>query len=290
MEVPAAHSAGCADRAARHDADARRGHALAGARRADRRWRRCCTIRHGRLPPGNGDATELLPRRAWHAYAYGAGTLDGAAACIGRAGCLEPLAPGSSFCWGPELQGSTSPSSSWSATTGRAGRDQSEVRRTTHPPTLARAPATPPAPCTDLAPSRRLAPPTRRLARLASTSPPCALVCAGAQLLLFPTPSLAAVAAATSLPATALTTPPAKPSPSPPPSSPPPYSLTTARRALAAAVAADCSPPPMTTTTTTCCRLRRHHLPRRHRPHHRQPSPCHRHHHRRFPPPSWPPA
>ena len=182
MEVPAAHSAGCADRAARHDADARRGHALAGARRADRRWRRCCTIRHGRLPPGNGDATELLPRRAWHAYAYGAGTLDGAAACIGRAGCLEPLAPGSSFCWGPELQGSTSPSSSWSATTGRAGRYQSKVRRTTPPtPTLACAPATPPAPCTDPAPSRGLAPPTRRLARLASTSPPCALVCAGAQ-------------------------------------------------------------------------------------------------------------
>ena len=179
--VPAAHSAGCADRAARHDADARRGHALAGARRADRRWRRCCTIRHGRLPPGNGDATELLPRRAWHAYAYGAGTLDGAAACIGRAGCLEPLAPGSSFCWGPELQGSTSPSSSRSSTRRRAGRDRREVRRARAPAPPVQAPATPPAPRTDPAPSRRFAPPTRRLARLASTSPPLARVCAGAQ-------------------------------------------------------------------------------------------------------------
>ncbi len=100
---------------------------------------------------------------------YGAGTLDGAGACAGRAGCWEPMAPGSSFCWGPELQGSTSPSS-WSSAPEQAGQDQREVRRAPPPtPTPARAPAIPPAPRTDPAPSRRLAPPTRRLARVACT-------------------------------------------------------------------------------------------------------------------------
>ena len=77
------------------------------------------------------------------------GTLDGAGACAGRAGCWEPLAPGSSFCWGPELQGSTSPSSSWSMTPRRAGQDQRKVRR-------ARAPAPPCAPQPPRPPNARI--------------------------------------------------------------------------------------------------------------------------------------
>ena len=112
-------------------------------------------------------ATELLPRRAGHAYTYGVGTLDGAGACAGRAGCWEPLAPGLGFCWGPELEGPTSPSSTSSSALEQAGQDQREVRRAPPTPTPACAPATPPAPRTDPAPSRRLAPPTRRLARVA---------------------------------------------------------------------------------------------------------------------------
>ena len=170
--------------------------ALEGRRRTCRSW----TAQHQRTagsPAGRASARarvvnrwpgrlcrsamELLPRRAGHAYPYGAGTLDGTGACAGRAGCWEPLAPGSSFCWGPELQGSTSPSSSRSSTRRRAGRDRREVRRARAPAPPVQAPATPPAPRTDPAPSRRFAPPTRRLARLASTSPPLARVCAGAQ-------------------------------------------------------------------------------------------------------------
>ena len=104
-------------------------------------------------------ATELLPRRAGHAYAYGAGTLDGTGACAGRTGCWEPLVPGLSFCWGPVLEGPTSPSSTWSSALEQAGQDQREVRPAPPPPPLARAPAIPPAPRTDPAPSRRLAPP-----------------------------------------------------------------------------------------------------------------------------------
>ena len=77
------------------------------------------------------------------------GTLDGAGACAGRAGCWEPLAPGSSFCWGPELQGSTSPSSSWSTTPRRAGQDQRKVRRS-------RAPAPPCAPQPPRPPNARI--------------------------------------------------------------------------------------------------------------------------------------
>ena len=76
---------------------------------------------------------------------------------------VELRSPGSSFCWGPELQGSTSPSSSWSSTQRRAGRDRHEVRRARGPAPPARAPATPPASRTGPAPSRRLAPPTPRL-------------------------------------------------------------------------------------------------------------------------------
>ena len=76
---------------------------------------------------------------------------------------VELRSPGSSFCWGPELQGSTSPSSSWSSTQRRAERDRHEVRRARGPAPPARAPATPPASRTGPAPSRRLAPPTPRL-------------------------------------------------------------------------------------------------------------------------------
>ena len=76
---------------------------------------------------------------------------------------VELLSPGSSFCWGPELQGSTSPSSSRSSTQRRAGRDRHEVRRARGPAPPARAPATPPASRTGPAPSRRLAPLTPRL-------------------------------------------------------------------------------------------------------------------------------
>ena len=94
---------------------------------------------------------------------------------------LESLIPGPSFCWGPELEGPRSPSSSCSSTPGQAARDRREVRRSRSPPTPAGIPSSPPAPRTDPAPSRRLAPPTRRLARLVCTSPPFALVCAGAQ-------------------------------------------------------------------------------------------------------------
>ena len=75
---------------------------------------------------------------------------------------VELRSPGSSFCWGPELQGSTSPSSSWSSTQRRAERDRHEVRRARDPAPPARAPATPPASRTGPAPSRRLAPPMRR--------------------------------------------------------------------------------------------------------------------------------
>jgi len=39
--------------------------------------------------------------------------------CVEARGLLELLAPGASFCWGPALQGSTAPSSSWSSTPAR---------------------------------------------------------------------------------------------------------------------------------------------------------------------------
>ena len=105
------------------------------------------------------------PDRSWSrsksCAAAGAGAGDSAFST-----CAEP---GSSFCWGPVLQGSTSPSSSRSSTLGQADRARREVRPPAPPFPLARAPATLPAPRTDPAPSRRLA-------RLASTSPPFALV------------------------------------------------------------------------------------------------------------------
>jgi len=98
------------------------------------------------------------------------------------------MSSGSSFCWGPVLQGSTSPSSTWSSAPEQAGQDQREARRPPPPPRPAHAPATPPAPHTDPAPSRRLAPPTRRLVRLASTSPLFALCAQELNLALLPRP------------------------------------------------------------------------------------------------------
>ena len=89
--------------------------------------------------------------------------------------------PGPSFCWGPELEGPRSPSSSRSSTRGQAGRDRRGCAARAPPPPPTRNPSTPPTPRTDPAPSRRFAPPTRRVARFACTSPPSALVCAGAQ-------------------------------------------------------------------------------------------------------------
>ena len=110
------------------------------------------------------------------------GTLDGAGACAGRAGCWEPLAPGSSFCWGPELQGSTSPSSTWSSTPRRAGQDECEVRRARTPPHPCARPSHPaqpthgsrtfPPPCTAHAPPCT---PRFHLTRF------CPCVCAGGQ-------------------------------------------------------------------------------------------------------------
>ena len=57
---------------------------------------------------------------------------------------VELLSPGSSFCWGPELQGSTSPSSSWSSTQRRAGRDMRCAERAAQPPLRAPQPPRPP--------------------------------------------------------------------------------------------------------------------------------------------------
>ena len=93
--------------------------------------------------------------------------------------------PGPSFCWGPELEGPRSPSSSRSSTRGQAGRDRRGCAARAPPPPPARISSTPPTPRTDPALFRRLAPPTRRLARLACTSLPFALVCAGAQFCPF---------------------------------------------------------------------------------------------------------
>ena len=91
------------------------------------------------------------PDRSWSrsksCAAAGAGAGDSAFST-----CAEP---GSSFCWGPVLQGSTSPSSSRSSTLGQA--DRARCANPPPPLPLARAPATLPAPRTDPAPSRRLA-------------------------------------------------------------------------------------------------------------------------------------
>ena len=101
--------------------------------------------------------------------------------------------PGSSFCWGLVLQGSSvSPFSSRSST--RSDTDkQTEIddgcaARAPHSPVCARIPSAPPVPRTNPLPSRRLAPPTRRRAPLACTSSPFfifALVRAGARTCPF---------------------------------------------------------------------------------------------------------
>ena len=80
-------------------------------------------------------------------------------------GCVEAralLEPGPSFCWGPALKGSTSPSSSFFYAPGKVEVNEihrRQVRRPRALPTPARASATPPR--ADPAPSRRLAPPER---------------------------------------------------------------------------------------------------------------------------------
>ena len=80
-------------------------------------------------------------------------------------GCVEAralLEPGPSFCWGPALKGSTSPSSSFFYALGKVEVDKihrRQVLRSRALPTPARASATPPR--ADPAPSRRLAPPER---------------------------------------------------------------------------------------------------------------------------------
>ena len=48
--------------------------------------------------------------------------------------CSLSAEPGSSFCWDPVLQGSTSPASSRSSTLGQARRDRRWVRRSRAPP------------------------------------------------------------------------------------------------------------------------------------------------------------
>ena len=72
-------------------------------------------------------------------------------------GLLGPLAPGPSFCWGPALEGPTSPSSSCSSTPSKLDKIDAgcAARAPCTPP--ARAPATPPAPRADPTPSRRRA-------------------------------------------------------------------------------------------------------------------------------------
>ena len=72
-------------------------------------------------------------------------------------GLLGPLAPGPSFCWGPALEGPTSPSSSCSSTPSKLDKIDAgcAARAPCTPP--ARAPATPRAPRADPTPSRRRA-------------------------------------------------------------------------------------------------------------------------------------
>ncbi len=86
---------------------------------------------------GKAAARQLarLPGRSWSrsrsCAAAGAGAGGSAFST-----CAEP---GSSFCWGPVLQGSTSPSSSRSSTLGQADR----ARRLVPPPPPLRAPQPP---------------------------------------------------------------------------------------------------------------------------------------------------
>ena len=72
-------------------------------------------------------------------------------------GLLGPLAPGPSFCWGPALEGPTSPSSSCSSTPSKLDKIDAGCAARAPCTTPARAPATPRAPRADPTPSRRRA-------------------------------------------------------------------------------------------------------------------------------------
>ena len=95
--------------------------------------------------------------------------------------CAEP---GSSFCWGPALQGSTSPSSSRSSTLGQADRARCEVRQ----------PPTPPPPCA------RTSHPTCPTHGSRTFRPPCILPTRRLHPRIQPTPSAALVRRSSSLP------------------------------------------------------------------------------------------
>ena len=99
-------------------------------------------------------------------------------------GCVKAIAllePGPSFCWGPALEGPTSPSSTRSSTPGKVDEIDTPGAPLVRPPPCKRLshPARP------THRFRRLAPPTLRLH---ASQPPhlhCALVCPGAQLRPF---------------------------------------------------------------------------------------------------------
>ena len=95
--------------------------------------------------------------------------------------CAEP---GSSFCWGPALQGSTSSSSSRSSTLGQADRARCEVRQ----------PPTPPPPCA------RTSHPTCPTHGSRTFRPPCILPTRRLHPRIQPTPSAALVRRSSSLP------------------------------------------------------------------------------------------
>ena len=107
----------------------------------------------------------MCPGEPCTAYCYNADALDGTGACAGRAACWEPLSAGSSFCWGPSLEGPTSPFSSRSSTPGQVDRARREVRRppllpcarTSQPTHPVHGSCTFPPPCTALAPLACLA-------------------------------------------------------------------------------------------------------------------------------------
>ena len=95
--------------------------------------------------------------------------------------CAEP---GSSFCWGPVLQGSTSPSSSRFSTRGQADRARREVRQ----------PPTPPPPCA------RTSHPTCPTHGSRTFRPPCILPTRRLHPRIQPTPSAALVRRSSTLP------------------------------------------------------------------------------------------
>ena len=99
-------------------------------------------------------------------------------------GCVKAIAllePGPSFCWGPALEGPTSPSSTRSSTPGKVDEIDTPGAPLVRPP-----------PCKRLSHPARPTHRFRRLAphtlRLHASQPPhlhCAIVCAGAQLCPF---------------------------------------------------------------------------------------------------------